>query len=58
MMVWTMFQVFHSEAVALRSSGESCLHPASIPRSRVEERYFEDLHSDGWEADLEQYERS
>jgi len=57
MMVWTMFQVFHSEAKRLREIGSDILLTRAVDRTIIEERYYENLHGEDWSEELAAYHR-
>jgi hypothetical protein len=57
MMVWTMFQVFHTESTRLLMLGRKELFPASVQADVIEARYFRNLHAEGWEEELRAFER-
>ena len=56
MMVWTMFQEFHRNAKELLSSGISSFKPKEIPIQALEERYRNNLNTEGWETERDTYE--
>ncbi len=56
-MVWTLFQEFHHEAVALVARGTLELRTRAVAREAVERRYFENLHGEEWSEFLAQYQR-
>jgi len=58
LMVWTMFQVFHTEAERLREAGSDILLPATVDRKMVEEKYYKNLHTEDWSKELAAYRRS
>ncbi|MFN0049025.1 MAG: hypothetical protein ACKVOU_07895 [Cytophagales bacterium] len=57
LMVWTMFQVFQSKAAILINSKVNYFKTASIDPKEIEIQYFENLHQESWEEELEGYER-
>jgi hypothetical protein len=56
MMVWTMFQEFHSTAEILIESGMSSLKPREVSISAIENRFRHNLNTEGWEAERDAYE--
>jgi hypothetical protein len=58
LMAWTMFQAFHTEAEKLCRMGSVTLSPRSVDRKIIEEKYFENLHSQEWSEELAVYRRS
>jgi hypothetical protein len=58
MMVWTMFQVFHAEAKRLHEIGSDTLLTRAVDRTIIEEKYYENLHSEDWSEELAAYRRS
>jgi hypothetical protein len=56
MMVWTMFQEFHKCAIEMLSSGASTLKTGEIPVQVLDERYRNNLNSEGWESERDAYE--
>jgi hypothetical protein len=58
MMAWTMFQVFHAEAIRLREIGSDILLTRAVDRTIIEEKYYENLHGEDWSEELAAYQRN
>lgn len=56
MMVWTMFQVFHSKGIELLEAGVSHLNTRNVLPSEIEARYLLNPESEGWEEERLAYE--
>ena len=56
MMVWTMFQEFHRQAKESLENGVETLKPKKIPIQVIEERYRNNLNTEGWEVERDTYE--
>jgi hypothetical protein len=57
LMVWTMYQVFHTHALQLYLQKIYTLNPQEISMSEIEEQYYRNLQEEGWEEELATYER-
>ena len=57
MMVWTMFQVFHTQAKERLITGMRLLNTRAISRSEIEKQYFENLQVEERQDLLALYER-
>jgi hypothetical protein len=57
LMVWTLYQVFQEQASQLAEKNQYAFSPAAISKKIVEERYYKNLHDQGWEDQLAGYER-
>lgn len=57
LMVWTMYQVFQTEAAKLCNAKIDYFKVSSIDPKVVEELYFNNLHHESWEEELAGYER-
>jgi len=58
LMVWTMYQVFHTHARQLFLQKEYKLNPKEISMSEIEEQYYCNLQEEGWEKEFATYERN
>ena len=56
-MVWTMFQVFHRQAMESVRRGNDVIDTRAVCRSEIERRYFENLGTPEWRSLLITYER-
>jgi len=57
LMVWTMYQVFHRHAKQLFYENIFTLNPKEISETEIEEQYYNNLQAEGWEVELDTYER-
>jgi hypothetical protein len=57
LMVWTLFQQFHSEAKKAILSGKGTLMTRDVSLKKIETKYFENLHAEDWKKYLKDYER-
>jgi hypothetical protein len=57
LMVWTLYQVFQDQARQKFEKNQYVFAPGAVPKKEVEERYFKNLHDEGWEEQLAGYER-
>ncbi len=58
LMVWTMFQVFHAKGKELLESGAEHLKTKEVSPKLIEQQYFINLQSEGWEEERFAYERA
>ncbi|MVN23474.1 hypothetical protein [Mucilaginibacter arboris] len=58
LMVWTMYQVFHTYAKRLFRQGVFVLNPKAVNKKEMEEQYFTNLNEESWKAELSVYERT
>lgn len=56
LMVWSMFGVIHSKAKALFAQNKKVVNLNEIDLQDFEKVYFEDLHVEGYEEMLSEYE--
>jgi len=49
LMVWTMFQEFHKEAMKAARSGLDCISPGNVSLEALETRFFDNLHEQEWQ---------
>jgi len=57
LMVWTMYQVFHSHAKTMFENDIFHLNPQEIDMWEIEEQYFLNLSEPLWKKELAEYER-
>jgi hypothetical protein len=57
LMVWTMYQVFHKNAIKLFNNGIMVFDPRNISKTEIERQYFENLNVEGYEKELKLYIR-
>jgi hypothetical protein len=55
LMVWTMYQVFHSVSERLYIQNKFKLHPPEVDKKLIEEQYYKNLKVAGWEHELKEY---
>ncbi len=58
LMVWTMFQVFHGQSRELFKAGAVSLNTREVVPATIEEQYFLNLQTNGWEEERLAYERA
>ena len=57
LMVWTMYQVFHTEAERLRGLGSDALLTRNVARESIEAKFHENLQPPEWSQELAAYQR-
>ena len=56
MMVWSMYQIFHSESLRTKETGAKGFRPSEVSQKIIEERFRENLNTQGWEFLKKEYE--
>jgi hypothetical protein len=55
LMVWTMYQVFHSVSESLFAENQFKLLPKEIDKKLIANQYLKNLQENGWEKELDGY---
>lgn len=57
LMVWTMYQVIHKNAIKLFKSDCFKIYPKNIPIEEIEQQFLSNLQEESWEKELRDYSK-